>query len=718
MPAASASTCWRSSASSGRSARRPRLRGAAVHRRPSGPTPRQRARPAQHLAARFCAKEAVAKALALDAWSRQDVEVVSRRRRAAGRAARRRGAARRELGVEVAGVADAHPRTTAGRGGGRARVTLPWPGSSRCPTPSAMRATDRWAIEERGIPSLELMERAGAGLADVVGRARARRAGRGRLRQGQQRRRRATSPRGCCATAGREVRVLLLAPTRRAEGDAPEPRAPARRRRPSRSRPRRLDGAAGVVDALLGTGFSGAPREPAAAAAIEAINARRRARSSPPTSRAASTPRPARSRAPPCAPTPPRRSTPPSPACGSTRARPTPARSASSTSASPTARRSSRDAGLIGDARARRSSRAARPRLDEVHERPRARRRRLAPGLTGAPCLAAEAAMRAGAGYVTACVPGSLSAIFEVRLLEVDDARRCPTTTAPCRRRAPSRAGGGRARRRARRSARAWAARERRAGVRARRGRARAGAAACSTPTGSTPTPGAWTTCAAREAPTVLTPHAGELGRLLGRRRDEVDARRLHHAREAAAARAARSSCSRATTRSSPSPDGRVGVSPGGAPALATAGTGDVLSRRAGARARAGRRAVRRRLRRVRCTRARGRARRRAARGADGVIARDVIGLPPRAAGRLPARGRPSPTSWTRDPVTVTPEDAVEDGRPRAARARAAGRAGRQRAAAAASGSSPRTTCSPTSRATCTSRTTSSFSAGWSSSSR
>src|SRR5437868_9290071 len=36
-----------------------------------------RARPAQHLAARFCAKEAVAKALQLDAWSWQDIEVVS-----------------------------------------------------------------------------------------------------------------------------------------------------------------------------------------------------------------------------------------------------------------------------------------------------------------------------------------------------------------------------------------------------------------------------------------------------------------------------------------------------------------------------------------------------------------------------------------------------------------------------------------------------------------
>lgn len=35
-----------------------------------------KARPAQHLAARFCAKEAVAKALRLQAWSWQDIEVV------------------------------------------------------------------------------------------------------------------------------------------------------------------------------------------------------------------------------------------------------------------------------------------------------------------------------------------------------------------------------------------------------------------------------------------------------------------------------------------------------------------------------------------------------------------------------------------------------------------------------------------------------------------
>jgi holo-[acyl-carrier protein] synthase len=38
---------------------------------------RARARPARHLAARFCAKEAVAKALGLSSWSFRQVEVVA-----------------------------------------------------------------------------------------------------------------------------------------------------------------------------------------------------------------------------------------------------------------------------------------------------------------------------------------------------------------------------------------------------------------------------------------------------------------------------------------------------------------------------------------------------------------------------------------------------------------------------------------------------------------
>ena len=37
-------------------------------------------------------------------------------------------------------------------------------------------------------------------------------------------------------------------------------------------------------------------------------------------------------------------------------------------------------------------------------------------GLTGAPCLASMAAMRAGAGYVTVCVPDAFNDIFEIEL--------------------------------------------------------------------------------------------------------------------------------------------------------------------------------------------------------------------------------------------------------------------------------------------------------------
>jgi len=59
-----------------------------------------RTRPGQHLAARFCAKEAAAKALSLESWSFRDVEVVSGPRapelRLGGRVAERA----RELGGE------------------------------------------------------------------------------------------------------------------------------------------------------------------------------------------------------------------------------------------------------------------------------------------------------------------------------------------------------------------------------------------------------------------------------------------------------------------------------------------------------------------------------------------------------------------------------------------------------------------------------------------
>jgi NAD(P)H-hydrate epimerase len=81
---------------------------------------------------------------------------------------------------------------------------------------------------------------------------------------------------------------------------------------------------------------------------------------------------------------------------------------------------------------------------------------------------------------------------------------------------------------------------------------------------------------AAREAATVLTPHAGELGRLLGHDSEEVDAHRLACAREAARAAGAIVVLKGDDTIVS---DGeRVAVNAISAPALATAGSGDVLS--------------------------------------------------------------------------------------------------------------------------------------------
>jgi hydroxyethylthiazole kinase-like uncharacterized protein yjeF len=81
---------------------------------------------------------------------------------------------------------------------------------------------------------------------------------------------------------------------------------------------------------------------------------------------------------------------------------------------------------------------------------------------------------------------------------------------------------------------------------------------------------------AAREAATVLTPHAGELGRLLGRDSEEVDAHRLACAREAA--RAADAVVVLKGDDTIVSDGERVAVNTLSAPALATAGSGDVLS--------------------------------------------------------------------------------------------------------------------------------------------
>jgi ADP-dependent NAD(P)H-hydrate dehydratase / NAD(P)H-hydrate epimerase len=75
----------------------------------------------------------------------------------------------------------------------------------------------------------------------------------------------------------------------------------------------------------------------------------------------------------------------------------------------------------------------------------------------------------------------------------------------------------------------------------------------------------------------VITPPTKELARLLESDSKAIDARRLDSVRTAAA-RAGAIVVLKGDDTLVADPDGRVGVSRGGAPALATAGTGDVLS--------------------------------------------------------------------------------------------------------------------------------------------
>jgi hydroxyethylthiazole kinase-like uncharacterized protein yjeF len=87
-----------------------------------------------------------------------------------------------------------------------------------------------------------------------------------------------------------------------------------------------------------------------------------------------------------------------------------------------------------------------------------------------------------------------------------------------------------------------------------------------------------------RPAPTLITPHAGELGRLLGADPADIEARRLAYARRAADKLGVCVLLKGSTTVVAP-PDGvePVYVNTTGTPWLATAGTGDVLAGLAGA---------------------------------------------------------------------------------------------------------------------------------------
>jgi ADP-dependent NAD(P)H-hydrate dehydratase / NAD(P)H-hydrate epimerase len=433
-----------------------------------------------------------------------------------------------------------------------------------------MRAVDAWAIDERGVPSLDLMERAGAGLARVT--AEAARPGPMRVVIGKGN----NGGDGLVAARllredGHETDVLSVAPQNELRGDAAAnlERLPGSPPEPFAAE--RLDGSGVIVDALLGTGFEGSPREPLASA-ITAINA----------------------------------GDAPVVACDVPSGV-----NASSGEIEGDAVRAAATATFHGSKLGLHvePGKAHAGRIDVVEigiprgaPRPEAagliservlalypRRGRTGSkftsgvvviaggsvGLTGAPTMAARSAQRAGAGYVQVAVPGPAQPAVDLRLLEQmsrglpdDDgshtARGVEVVAEMAERAGAVVLGPG--------IGRSESAVEFARGV----------ARAVRTPLlvdadGLNAHAGNLELFSGRPAPTVLTPHEGELGRLLELDSEEVRAHRLLHAREAAE-RSGAVVLLKGDDTIVAAPGGPVAINPSGTPALATAGTGDVLS--------------------------------------------------------------------------------------------------------------------------------------------
>jgi ADP-dependent NAD(P)H-hydrate dehydratase / NAD(P)H-hydrate epimerase len=435
-----------------------------------------------------------------------------------------------------------------------------------------MRAADSWAIEERRIPSLELMEAAGAAVAEAGAEVATGGPARIVCGKGNNGGDGLVAARQLAAT-GFDVETLLLWPAGELSPDAGanlERLDGAVREVAADEVAAALAGAGVVVDAIFGTGFSGAPRAPADAA-IEAING--------------------------CG----------APVVAADVASGVDAASGEVAGAAVEAdvtvsfhaaklghwiepgkgRRGELRVAAIGIPDGAPAAPAAGLIGDRVLALPRRREAGSTKftsgevvviggsrGLTGAPSMAAQAAARAGAGYATVAVPADLEPIFEAKLTEVMSrgfdgaAGRLATADADAIAEATGRAGAvalgpglGRADdslELARRLATAIAAPlvVDADGLNAHAERLSA--------------------LAGRPAPTVLTPHAGELGRLLGRESSEIGAHRLASAREAAERSAAVVVLKGDDTIVAAGE--RVAIARGGAPALATAGTGDVLS--------------------------------------------------------------------------------------------------------------------------------------------
>jgi hydroxyethylthiazole kinase-like uncharacterized protein yjeF len=433
-----------------------------------------------------------------------------------------------------------------------------------------MRAVDAWAIEEQGVPSLDLMERAGIGLARVA--ARAARPGPVRIIVGKGN----NGGDGLVAARllredGHEVDVLATAPLAELRGDALANLERLPGDPPDPFAAERLQDSGAVVDALLGTGFEGVPREPVAGA-IGAINGQDA----------------------------------PVVACD------VPSGVNASTGeiegdavrAQATATFHGSKVGLhvepgkdhsgtvelieIGIPRGAPASAAAgliSERVLDLYPRRERSGSKFASGvvvvaggsagLTGAPTMAARSASRAGAGYVQVAVPEAAQAAIDMRLLE-QMSRGLPEQNG-----AHSPAGVPVVEEMAERAGAVvlgpGLGREEGAAEFARRVAVAAEAPLLVDADGLNAHAGRLELFREREAPTVLTPHEGELSRLLGLDSGDVRAHRLARAREATE-RSGAVVLLKGDDTIVAAPRGPVAVSPGASPALATAGTGDVLS--------------------------------------------------------------------------------------------------------------------------------------------
>jgi len=196
-------------------------------------------------------------------------------------------------------------------------------------------------------------------------------------------------------------------------------------------------------------------------------------------------------------------------------------------------------------------------------------------GLTGAACLTAEAALRSGAGVVTAAVPASLNPIFEQKLLEVMTLPLADTGSGHLAEKALERllsaADGFDS-----------------VAIGPGLGRDHESAALVTKFISKSKTPvvldadglnavaGRLPALKRRQGATILTPHAGELARLLDIDTVEVESHRLDSAKTAARKAGAIIVLKGSSTIIT---DGKeTVVSPSGNPGLATAGSGDVLT--------------------------------------------------------------------------------------------------------------------------------------------